>query len=391
MTRGRKNGCPSPRAEAELLRRCIGSALPRRQPQVPGPRRHPPREAQPKERAAEGPQERGEEAASSDHASDLDSIEWRAIQEGANSVATWLHQAAAAAAREASSESDSVLSFATGQSVGSTLQPTLHRKGCRPREEHQPGGALRPEKPEGALTQRSSGPEKPRGTQKAPNGVPAVLRGHTVIYMPTPATRAQPRGAPGSRIVARKMGAPSPVQPAAPTKAPNPGQQRSRSLHRPGKISELATLSPPQRSATPPARLAKTPSSSSSQTSPASQPLPRRSPPAAQPAGPLPGPRASPVPKTPARALLAKQHKTQKSPVRIPFMQRPARRGPPPLARAAPEPGPRGRVGAEGGSAARGGRLGLVRMASARSSGPFQVSCLPEARGDGEGGSLGSC
>ena len=32
VPRGRKNGCPSPRAEAELLRRCIGSALPRRQP-----------------------------------------------------------------------------------------------------------------------------------------------------------------------------------------------------------------------------------------------------------------------------------------------------------------------------------------------------------------------
>lgn len=366
---GSKDGTPSPQAEAELLQRCIGSALPRRQPQVSGPRRRPPREAQPKERAAEGPRERSEEAASSDHASDLDSIEWRAIQEGANSVATWLHQAAAAAAREASSESDSVLSFATGQSVGSTLQPTLHRKGRQPKAESQPGGALRPEKPEGALTQRSSRPEKLRGTQKAPNGVPAVLRGHTVIYMPSPATRAQSRGAPGSRIAARKMGAPSPVQPAAPTKAPSTGQQRSRSLHRPGKISELATLSPPQRSATPPARLAKTPSSSSSQTSPASQPLPRRSPPAAQPAGALPGPKASPVPKTPARALLAKQHKTQKSPVRIPFMQRPARRGPPPLARAAPEPGPRVRVGAERGPATRGGRLGLVRVASARSSG----------------------
>ncbi|XP_006745244.1 uncharacterized protein C1orf115 homolog [Leptonychotes weddellii] len=30
--------------------------------------------------------ERGDEAASSDHASDLDSVEWRAIQEGANSI-----------------------------------------------------------------------------------------------------------------------------------------------------------------------------------------------------------------------------------------------------------------------------------------------------------------
>ncbi|XP_057564976.1 adenomatous polyposis coli protein 2 isoform X1 [Hippopotamus amphibius kiboko] len=360
---GRQDGSPSPRAEAELLRRRAGPAMPRRRPQASGPRCRQPRAAQPEERPAERPRERerGEEAAGSDHASDLDSVEWRAIQEGANSIVTWLHQAAAAT-REASSESDSVLSLASGPSVGSTL----HRTGRRPRAEGQAGSATRPEKWDGAVAQRSGGPEKPRGAQKSASGVPAVLRGRTVIYMPSPATRAQPKAAPSPRTVPRKTGAPSPVQPAAPAKAPGPGQQRSRSLHRPGKISELAALSPPQRSATPPARLAKTPSSSSSQTSPASQPLPRRSPPAAQAAGPLPGPGASLVAKTPARALLAKQHKTQKSPVRIPFMQRPARRGPPPLARAAPEPG---RAGAERGPAARGGRLGLVRVASARSSG----------------------
>uniref|UniRef100_A0A8C9C2C2 APC regulator of WNT signaling pathway 2 n=1 Tax=Phocoena sinus TaxID=42100 RepID=A0A8C9C2C2_PHOSS len=356
---GRRDSAPRPRAEAELLRRCTGSAVPRRRPQVSGPGCRQSRAVQQEKRPAEGPREHSEEAAGSDHASDLDSVEWRAIQEGANSIVTWLHQAAAAATHEASSESDSVLSFASGRSVGSTLQLPLHRKGRRPRAEGQAGSAMRPEKRDRALAQRSSGLEKPRGTQKAASGVPAVLRGRTVIYMPSPATRAQSKGAPGPRNVPRKTGVPNPVQPAAPAKIPGPGQQRSRSLHRPGKISELAALSPPQRSATPPARLAKTPSSSSSQTSPASQPLPRRSPPATQAAGTLPGPGASPATKTPARALLAKQHKTQKSPVRIPFMQRPTRRGPPPLAKAAPEPGPR----------ARGGRPGLVRVASARSSG----------------------
>uniref|UniRef100_A0A8C4N4I1 APC regulator of WNT signaling pathway 2 n=1 Tax=Equus asinus asinus TaxID=83772 RepID=A0A8C4N4I1_EQUAS len=369
-------GSPSPRGQAELLRRGIGSALPRRRPQAPAPRRRKPQAAQPDERPADGPQERGEEAAGSDHASDLDSVEWRAIQEGANSIVTWLHQAAAAAATgEASSESDSILSFMSGLSVGSTLQPSPHRKGPRPRAEGQASSGVRPEKQDAALAQRSSGPrsscgpEKPRGAQKTVSGVPAVLRGRTVIYVPSPAPRAPPKAAPSPRAAPRKMGPPSPAQPAAPAKAPGLGQPRSRSLHRPGKISELVALSPPQRSATPPARLAKTPSSSSSQTSPASQPLPRRSPPATQSTGPLPGPGSSALPKTPARALLAKQHKTQKSPVRIPFMQRPARRGPPPLARAALEPGPRGRAGAEGGPGARGGRLGLVRMASARSSG----------------------
>uniref|UniRef100_A0A2K5IS21 Adenomatous polyposis coli protein 2 n=1 Tax=Colobus angolensis palliatus TaxID=336983 RepID=A0A2K5IS21_COLAP len=277
-------------------------------------------------RPAEGSREHGEEAAGSDRASDLDSVEWRAIQEGANSIVTWLHQAAAAT-REASSESDSILSFVSGLSVGSTLQPPKHRKGRQAGGEM--GSARRPEK-RGAASAKTSGsprspagPEKPRGTQKTTPGVPAVLRGRTVIYVPSPAPRAQPKGTPGPRVTPRKVAPPCLAQSAAPAKVPSPGQQRSRSLHRPGKTSELATLSQPPRSATPPARLAKTPSSSSSQTSPASQPLPRKRPLVTQAAGPLPGPGASPVPKTPARTLLAKQHKTQRSPVRIPFMQKP--------------------------------------------------------------------
>ncbi|XP_040485603.1 adenomatous polyposis coli protein 2 isoform X2 [Ursus maritimus] len=368
-TGGGSNGPPSPRAETGLLRRCVGSAVPRCRLQASGLQRRKPQAAQPDKQPAEGPRERGDEAAGSDHASDLDSVEWRAIQEGANSIVTWLHQAAASATHEASSGSDSVLS-GSGLSGSSTLQPPLHRKGRRLQAGGQAGSAARPEKRDSALARHStSGPEKLRGAQKTACRVPAVLRGRTVIYVPSPAPRAQPKGNAGSRVAPRKMGPPSPAQPAAPAKTPSPGQQRSRSLHRPGKISELAALSPPQRSATPPARLAKASSSGSSPASPASQPPTRRPPPGAQASGSLPGPGVSLVPQTPTRALLSKQHKTQKSPVRIPFMQRPARRGPPPLARAAPEPGPRGRVAAKGSPGTRGARLGLVRVASARSSG----------------------
>uniref|UniRef100_A0A8D2DE44 Adenomatous polyposis coli protein 2 n=1 Tax=Sciurus vulgaris TaxID=55149 RepID=A0A8D2DE44_SCIVU len=375
---GRSRGqdsSPSPRAEEELPLRCLGSAMPRRRPQVPGPRRRKPRATRLDVRPAEVPRERTEEVAGSDPASDLDSVEWQAIQDGANSIVTWLHQAAAAATVEASSESDSLLSLVSGLSGGPTLPPSKHRKGRQPGAGAKVGSAQRPEK-RGLATSKSSGcprspggPAKTNHAQKTVPAEPAVLRGRTVIYVPSPANRAQPKGVPGPRATPRKMGNPGPTEPEAKAKAPSPGQQRSRSLHRPGKISEPAELSQPPRSATPPARLAKTPSSSSSQTSPASQPLPRKSPLATSAAGPLPGPGATPLPKTPARALLAKQHKTQKSPVRIPFMQRPARRGPLPPARATPEPGPRSRTAAEGGPGARGGRLGLVRVASARSSG----------------------
>ncbi|XP_021090519.1 adenomatous polyposis coli protein 2 isoform X3 [Mesocricetus auratus] len=364
---------PSPRAEEELLQRCISLALPRRRTQVPGSRRRKPRAARSDVRPTEVPRKCREEAPGSDPASDLDSVEWQAIQEGANSIVTWLHQAAAKASLEASSESDSLLSLVSGLSAGSTLQSSKHRKARKSGAES--GGTWRPEKRGATSTKISgsarfpSGSEKAKGTQKVVAGEPAMLRGRTVIYTASPASRAQSKGVSGPCATPKKMGTSGTTQPETATKAPSPGQQRSRSLHRPGKISELAALSHPPRSATPPARLAKTPSSSSSQTSPASQPLPRRSPLATPTAGPLPGPGGSPVPKSPARALLAKQHKTQKSPVRIPFMQRPAKRGPPPLARPSPEPGSRGRAGAEGAPGVRGGRLGLVRMASARSSG----------------------
>uniref|UniRef100_A0A8C6QJD8 Adenomatous polyposis coli protein 2 n=1 Tax=Nannospalax galili TaxID=1026970 RepID=A0A8C6QJD8_NANGA len=369
---GRQDSFPSPRAEEELLQKCISSALPRHRPQVQGSRRRKPRAA----RQNEVPRKCCEEVPGSDPASDLDSVEWKAIQEGANSIVTWLHQAAARASLEASSETDSVLSLASGLSPGSSLQPSKDRKGQQPGAGTEAVSVCHPEKQDTSSTKVSGNPcspggsEKPRGVhQKTVTGEPAVLRGRTVIYMPSPVSRSQPKGVPGPCTKPRKMGSAGTTQPETATKSPSPGQLRSRSLHRPGKISELAAMNHPPRSATPPARLTKTPSSSSSQTSSASQPLPRRSPLATLPSGSLLGPGESPVPKSPARALLAKQHKTQKSPVRIPFMQKPARRGPPPLAKPAPEPGPRGRAGAEGVPGVRGGRLGLVRMTSARSSG----------------------
>ncbi|XP_051028866.1 adenomatous polyposis coli protein 2 isoform X2 [Acomys russatus] len=369
----KRDSSPSPRAEEELLQRCISLALPRRRTQAPSSRRRKPRGARSDVRPTEIPRKCRDEVPGSDPASDLDSVEWQAIQEGANSIVTWLHQAAAKASLEASSESDSLLSLRSGLSASSTLQPSKPRKGRKPGAEAK--SAWHPEKRATASTKVSgstrfpSGPEKAKGTQKMVTGEPTILRGRTVIYTASPASRAQSKGVSGPCTAPKKTGRSGTTQPETVTKAPSPGQQRSRSLHRPGKISELAALSHPPRSATPPARLAKTPSSSSSQTSPASQPLPRRSPLATPTVAPLPGPGGSPVPKSPARALLAKQHKTQKSPVRIPFMQRPARRGPPPLAASSPEPGPRGRTGTDGAPGVRSSRLGLVRMASARSSG----------------------
>ncbi|XP_015741743.1 adenomatous polyposis coli protein 2 [Coturnix japonica] len=375
---------PSPNSEDDLLQKCIGSAMPKRR--RPSTRRRTAERKQKlkgsagRERTAEG-RHRSEDLGS-DGGSDLDSVEWEAIQEGANSIVTWLHQAAASLSREPSSESDSILSFVSGLSVGSTLQLSLDRtekkrSGSaagreaerRDRAKSRPEGKKAPSaRPAGnTRAERSPAPNKP-----VPN-LPVVFRGRTVIYMPSLA-----KDAPSPRSTPKK----SPMaKPPAP-KNLSLSQQRSRSLHRLGKPPEGADLALPKRSTTPPARIAKgPPSSGSSRTSTPSQHVPKKLPSPSQlskqspvqtakatsPPSP-PGPSAKPTtPKSPA----PRQHKTQKSPVRIPFMQKPSRKVLPVRA-AMPvleeqEGSGKAKGNTPGGSGSS--RLNLVRMSSTRSSG----------------------
>ncbi|XP_069733863.1 adenomatous polyposis coli protein 2 [Phaenicophaeus curvirostris] len=383
---GGSRSSPSFNSEDDLLQKCIGSAMPKgrrplarrrgveRKQKTPG--------AAGRERKAEV-RHRPSEDAGSDQGSDLDSVEWQAIQEGANSIVTWLHQAAASLSREPSSESDSILSFMSGLSVGSTLQLSLgrqekkrassaasrdaaRREHGKSRPERKDAASARPAGRGGARAERSAATTKP-----VPN-LPVVFRGRTVIYMPSLA-----KDAPSPRATPKKSPAAKPE--ALPAKNLSLSQQRSRSLHRLGKPPETGDLTLPKRSTTPPARISKgPPSSGSSRTSTPSQHAPKKlpspsqlskqGPPAAGKAGGLsspPGPPAkAPAPKSPA----PKQSKTQKSPVRIPFMQKPSRkvlpgRGAMPVLEEQDD-GSRARGGGPGGS-----RLNLVRMSSARSSG----------------------
>uniref|UniRef100_A0A6I8N6E4 Adenomatous polyposis coli protein 2 n=1 Tax=Ornithorhynchus anatinus TaxID=9258 RepID=A0A6I8N6E4_ORNAN len=391
---------PSVNSEEEGLQpRGPGSAAPRRR--RPSARRRKPKAVGPKERGPPEPRREPGEEPGSDRASDLDSVEWKAIQEGANSIVTWLHQAAASFSREPSSESDSILSFVSGLSVGSTLQPSRDRKEPERGERAAHGQAKREpaavgpggrkvvaERPSDARAPRA--PEKPPAAQKTLSGLPVVFRGRTVIYMPSlPKDSASPRSTP-------KKTEPKVEPPAKPLAPAN--QQRSRSLHRLGKISELTDLTLPKRSATPPAQIPKAPSSGSSRPSPPSRPPPKKSSPppppppaqlgkpppapgpkagAASPSPPAPGPKAgaaspSPPARAPGKMPGPKQPKTQKSPVRIPFMQKPVRKtfpakGPMPILEEQ-GPGLKPAAGAPTGIP-QSSRLNLVRTASARSSG----------------------
>lgn len=370
-------------SEDDLLQKCIGMAIPKR--------RRPSARKRNAEKERKGPKEWKPEVAvddaGSERGSDLDSIEWKAIQEGANSIVTWLHQAASSFAKEPSSESDSILSFMSGLSAGSTLQLSLDKKDQKRGKKVIDGHAEKKDHPKAfqdgkklvearAAGSRNSKAEKNLGPQKPVTNLPVVFRGRTVIYMPNAAKDSQsPRSTP------RKTG---PVaKQEAPVKNLNLNQQRSRSLHRPGKISEMTDLTLPKRSATPPARITKAPSSGSSRTSTPSQTSQKKLPSPSQLNKQIPtresgkgSSTTSPTPKPVQKSPVSKQHKTQKSPVRIPFMQKPNKRT---LPVRSTMPVLEEQVGRGGSSDAKPklngkgvlqtSHLNLVRMSSARSVG----------------------
>ncbi|XP_068276611.1 adenomatous polyposis coli protein 2 [Nyctibius grandis] len=384
QAQGGSPGSPSLNSEDDLLQKCIGSAMPKRR--RPSARR---RVLDRKQTGAGGREARNRPAedTGSDRGSDLDSVEWRAIQEGANSIVTWLHQAAASLSREPSSESDSILSFVSGLSVGSTLQLSLgrqekkraggvagrdaaRREQSKSRPERKDAPGARPAGRGSTRAERSPAPTKPVPTKPVPN-LPVVFRGRTVIYMPSLAKdTASPRATLKKSPV---------VKPEAPPAKKLSLSQRSRSLHRLGKPPETGDLALPKRSTTPPARIGKgPPSSGSSRTSTPSQHAPKKlpspsqlakqGPPAAGKAGSSPSPPGPPARAAAPKSPAPKQSKTQKSPVRIPFMQKPSRKVLP--GRAAMPALEEQAAGARAqGGGPGGGRLGLVRMSSTRSSG----------------------
>ncbi|XP_055514924.1 adenomatous polyposis coli protein 2 isoform X1 [Leucoraja erinacea] len=208
---------------------------------------------------------------------DVESFEWKAIQEGANSIVTSLHQAAACLSREPSSESDSILSFVSGLSVGSTLHFTLERKDKKRTQKEQPRDLEAAEhivKEGKKLTEHKATAGKPSNANRGSNipkqpsravSLPVIFRGRTVIYMPdmwkkpnnnannTPSKKAIPKNNAPSKNLNQTF--------------------RSRSLHRPGQMTEKVDTSLPKRSVTPPARITRGPSRGSSRNStPSRQP-----------------------------------------------------------------------------------------------------------------------
>ncbi|XP_021335660.3 adenomatous polyposis coli protein 2 [Danio rerio] len=324
-------------SEDDLLIKCITSAMPQHKKRQAARKRK--AEKKHKQKATLLDNDLDSDEMASDKDSDLNSVEWRAIQEGANTIITKLQ---ASKSQEPSSESESVLSFMSGSSF-------------TPKEKKVYKDDKKANKP------LDFAPRKP-----VPN-FPVVFRGRTVIYTPKKETTLSQR--PPPKKVSPKADAP---------KNPNLAQHRSRSLHRLGQPMESTQLSLPKRSSTPPARIPKSSSSGSSQSStPSRQPQKKVT---SQP--PIKGTeKVASAPSSPPdrrgrnsnidqNSKSPIDRKTQKSPVRIPFMQNPSRqtRNISPLVTNQPTSISRQNTQMSGKRILPANRIDLVRMTSAHSS-----------------------
>lgn len=329
-------------SEDDLLQKCITSAMPKQRRKLAARKKKGENTLRQNQNRRTMDEEPESDGTAWDQDSDLNSVEWRAIQEGANCVVTGLQ--ASKSQEPLSEETESVLSF-----ISTSSFTPKERKFAKDKKANKPLD----------FAQR-----KP-----VPN-LPVVFRGRTVIY--TPQKEAAPSQRPPPRKVPSKVESP---------KNPNLAQHRSKSLHRLGQ-SQDTELSLPKRSSTPPPRIPKSSSSGSSQSSTPSKPSHCKVPSPGHagksvqkknmsPMGSLAG--SSPSERKGRSPIInqsdkAQPSKTQKSPVRIPFMQHSTRPRPlSPLVTNHASGRQPGQVGGKRASPAT--RYELVRMTSAHSSG----------------------
>ncbi|XP_055292902.1 adenomatous polyposis coli protein isoform X5 [Moschus berezovskii] len=225
---------------------------------------------------------------------DSENFDWKAIQEGANSIVSSLHQAAAAAclSRQASSDSDSILSLKSGISLGSPFhltpdqeeKPFTSNKGPRilkPGEkstletkkiESENKGIKGGKKVYKSLITgkvRSNSEISSQMKQPLQTSMPSISRGRTMIHIPGV------RNSSSSTSPVSKKGPPLKT-PAS--KSPSESQPATTSP-RGTKPSVKSELSPVTRQASQTAGSNKGPSRSGSRDStpsrPAQQPLSR--------------------------------------------------------------------------------------------------------------------
>ncbi|KAM4808474.1 adenomatous polyposis coli protein [Rhinophrynus dorsalis] len=176
---------------------------------------------------------------------DSENFDWKAIQEGANSIVSRLHQAAAAVSlsRQGSSDSDSILSLKSGISLGSPFHLTpdkeertiTNNKGpkiVKPGEKSALENKKTEEEPKGIKggkkvykslitgKSRSSSDFSSQCKQSVQTNMPSISRGRTMIHIP--GVRAS---SPSTSPVSKK----APNLKNTPSKSPNENQNTTSS------------------------------------------------------------------------------------------------------------------------------------------------------------------
>ncbi|XP_055718705.1 adenomatous polyposis coli protein-like isoform X5 [Salvelinus fontinalis] len=197
---------------------------------------------------------------------DSESFDWKAIQEGANSIVSSLHQAAASLSRQGSSDSDSILSLKSGISLGSPFHLPVNSEDNKSASDKGRPRILKPgekstleaqkkEKEEEAAKALKGGKKvykslitgKPRASTETPASlqqrptapsVPMISRGRTMIQVPGVRSSS-----PSTSPVQKK---PPPRGPASVSKTPPTQGQNSSNSPR--------SIKPPAKSDPSPAR-----------------------------------------------------------------------------------------------------------------------------------------
>uniref|UniRef100_A0A8C5G4S2 Adenomatous polyposis coli N-terminal dimerisation domain-containing protein n=1 Tax=Gouania willdenowi TaxID=441366 RepID=A0A8C5G4S2_GOUWI len=199
-------------SEDDLLQECISSAMPKKKKAAA---------SLPISTSNESAQEQPQDAPRSPASPDSESFDWKAIQEGANSIVSSLNAAAASSlSRQPSSDSDSVLSL---KSIGSPFHlPTVCNQGA----ESEVRGGARILKPGERSTLEQKKKEEDEGK---------ALRGSKKVYR-SPIT-GKPRAEPAARGRSKPRG--------GGTSRDSPPSRSVPTNQKTGKLSQLPRTSSP--------------------------------------------------------------------------------------------------------------------------------------------------
>ncbi|XP_024116935.1 adenomatous polyposis coli protein [Oryzias melastigma] len=234
-------------SEDDLLQECISSAMPKKKKKAAAPAAASPVEATPTAAPVALPaadcvvvEEETSEAPHTPTSPDSESFDWKAIQEGANSIVSSLNAAASSLSRQPSSDSDSVLSL---KSVGSPF--------------HLPTASTNPEDEEQAREEPPCGPRILKAgeltaldAKRREEEGPKALRGGKKVYRslitgrpraePAARGRSKPRSSGGSDSADKGGGSSQDSMLSRPSSGAN---------QKGGKVSQLPRTASPGSSA----------------------------------------------------------------------------------------------------------------------------------------------